>query len=285
MSLLFSIGEGIRGMGKARLAMTLSVSSMILTLLLLGSYLIFALNLNRWITDLREKVEIEVFMEPEARPTSLAQVKQALDKQPEIESVQYVSKEDAAKRFEEEFGQNIYDVLESNPLPPSFIVQLKEPYRSSKKIMELAAGWKNLPEVDEVVYQKMLLAALEDYIRWIQAGAVAAGLFITIISISPIYNTIRLTVYARKDMIYIMRLVGATERFIKRPFLVEGLIQGLIAAVFAILIVFYGVKIVKTFIYPYITMDDRIYVGMLLFAVSIGFVSAGLSVRKYLRIV
>jgi cell division transport system permease protein len=113
---------------------------------------------------------------------------------------------------------------------------------------------------------------------------IVIGLIITIIATGLIFNTIRLTIYARKDMINIMRLVGATESFIRKPFLVEGIVQGLIGAILSSLIIYYSLILIQKYIYPYLVYQPLIFAGLILFGIVIGFFSAYLSVGKYLRI-
>ena len=111
------------------------------------------------------------------------------------------------------------------------------------------------------------------------------GAFVVIIAFGLIFNTIRLTIYARKDMIHIMRLVGATEGFIKQPFIVEGIIQGVIGSVIASLIIYYSIQIIQANIYPYIVYHPFVFASLILFGMLIGLLSASMSVRKYLKII
>jgi cell division transport system permease protein len=103
------------------------------------------------------------------------------------------------------------------------------------------------------------------------------------IAIVLINNTIRLTIYGRRDIIQIMRLVGATEGFIRRPFIVEGVLQGVLGAGIATVFVYYFVKLLKILILPFIIYDIRIFAGLIIFGLIIGMISAYISVGKYLR--
>jgi len=284
MSLFFHIKEAIKGLTKARLATILSITSIMLTIILMAIFIIFSLNLNNWINSFREKIEMEVFLLPSVSENQINELSESLNKIPGIQTSQFISKKEAAKRFKDEFGQDIFDVLDFNPLPQSFIITLDDTARNLKSIDRISQNIKNITEVEEIVYQKFLLESIDKYITFILFGAFFIGLLITLIAIALIYNTIRLTIYARKDAIYIMRLVGATQGFIRTPFVIEGMLQGLIASSLACGVTYYLVKFVIHFIYPFLVFNNQVYIYLIGFGLIIGIVSASLSVAKFLKI-
>ena len=284
MSLFFHIKEGIKGLAKARLATVLSITSIMLTIILMAIFIIFSLNLNTWINSFREKIEMEVFLQPTVSENQINDLSEKLNAVPGIQTSQFISKEEAAKRFKDEFGQDIFDVLDFNPLPRSFIITLDDTARNLKSIESISSKIKNITEVEEIVYQKFLLESIDKYITFILFGAFFIGLLITLIAVALIYNTIRLTIYARKDAIYIMRLVGATQGFIRTPFVIEGMLQGFIASSLACGVTHYLVKFVIHFIYPFLIFNNQVYIYLIGFGLSIGIVSASLSVAKFLKI-
>lgn len=283
MSLFFHITEGIKGLTKARLATLLSITSIMSILILMALFILFTLNLNTWINSFREKIEMEVFLKPNVEDAQTNDISQRLDQIPGIQSTQYINKEAAAKRFEDEFGQNIFDVLDSNPLPLSFIITLEDTARNYYSIQKISERIKKISGVDEIVYQKILLESIDKYINFIVFGILFIGLIITIIAVALIYNTIRLTIYARRETIYIMRLVGATQSFIRMPFLIEGILQGLIASSLASIFVYYLVQFIIHFFYPFLVFSNQLFVYLISFGIIIGLFSAGLSVAKFLK--
>ena len=284
MSLFFHIKEAIKGLTKARLATILSITSIMLTIILLAIFIIFSLNLNTWINSFREKIEMEVFLQTTVSDNQISEISEKLNAVSGIQSSKYISKDEAAKRFKDEFGQDIFEVLDFNPLPRSFIITLDDTARNLKSIERISTKIKDITQVEEIVYQKFLLQSIDKYITFIMFGAFFIGIIITLIAVALIYNTIRLTIYARKDAIYIMRLVGATQGFIRTPFVIEGMLQGLIASSLACIITHYLVKIVIHLIYPFLIFDNQIYIYLIFFGLIIGIVSAGLSVAKFLKI-
>lgn len=283
MSLFFHITEGIKGLSKARLATLLSITSIMFTLILMALFIVFSLNLNSLINSFREKIEMEVFLGPTIEDNQTNEISERLNKIAGIKSTQYINKDAAAKRFEQEFGQNIYDVLDSNPLPLSYIITLEDSARNYESIQKISEKIKKINGVEEVVYQKFLLESIDKYINFIVFGVLFIGLLITIIAIALIYNTIRLTIYARRETIYIMRLVGATQSFIRMPFIIEGILQGLIASSFASVVVYYLVQFIIYFIYPFLVFSNQIFIYLISFGLIIGLLSASLSVAKFLK--
>ena len=283
MSLFFHITEGIKGLTKARLATLLSISSIMLTIILMALFIIFSLNLNTWINSFSEKIEMEVFLKITVSEEQIDELTEKLEQIPGILNTQFINKEEAAKRFKEEFGQDIFDVLDFNPLPLSFIITLEDRARNLNSIQKISGMIENITEVDEIVYQKFLLETIDKYINFIAIGVLFVGLIITVIAVVLIYNTIRLTIYARRDAIYIMRLVGATQAFIRTPFIIEGVLQGLIASSLASVIVYYLVQFVIHFIYPFLVFNNQIFIFLISFGLIIGLLSASLSVAKFLK--
>jgi cell division transport system permease protein len=285
MSFLFSINEGFKGFFKARLATTLSVSSIALTIFLTGLFVVFTINLQSWLGFLREKIEVELFVETGSTEKEIEELKNKITKLEAVREIEYISKDDAAQRFQEEFGQNIYDVLEFNPFPSSIVIHLNEGYLTPAAISKLKNQLELMTNVDEVFYKKPLLEKIDKYVQIVYILAILVGLVIIIIAIGLIFNTIRLTIYARKDMIHIMRLIGATEGFIRKPFLVEGILQGFLGGILASLAIYYSMKLIQIYIYPYIISNPLVFVGLILFSMIIGLFSAYLSVGKYIRII
>jgi len=283
MSLIFSISEGIKSMKKARLASTLSISSMSLTILLIGIFVIATLNISDFVGFIREKIEIELFVDVTAVKKDIEILRTGLENVRGIQSFRFISKEEAAERFRKEFGEDIHAVLNYNPLPASFIITLEKDHRTPAAAANLKSRLEKLPGVDEVVYQKPLLEKLDRYLNILIIGVLAVGIIIIIIASVLINNTVRLSMYARRDMIQIMRLVGATEGFIRRPFIVEGIVQGFLGAIIACIILYYSCRLIQTLLYANLTTTMPVFYSLVIFGILIGMISAYFSVNKYLR--
>ena len=283
MSILFSFSEGIKSMTKARLATMLSISSITLTIILIGVFTVFSINLHNWINQVRQKIEMEVFLDINIKSSQIKNIEQRLTAEEGIDSVNYISKKAAAIRFRREFGEDVLSLLEFNPFPASFTIYLADAYRSTAGAKKIKQKLGQYQYIDEVVYQEPLLLTIDRYINIIYVTLIIAAIIIIAIAIILINNTIRLTIYARRDIIQIMRLVGATERFVRRPFLIEGMLQGVIGSLIASFIIFYLIKIIKIFFLPHILFEPLIMAGLIVFGFFIGLISSYISVGKYMR--
>ena len=283
MSIFFSFSEGIKSMTKARLATMLSISSITLTIILIGIFTVFSINLNNWINQVRQKIEMEVFLDINIKSSQIKNIEQRLTAEEGIDSVNYISKKAAAIRFRREFGEDVLSLLEFNPFPASFTIYLADAYRSTAGAKKIKRKLGQYKYIDEVVYQEPLLLTIDRYINIIYVTLIIAAIIIIAIAIIIINNNIRLTIYARRDIIQIMRLVGATEGFVRRPFLIEGMLQGVIGSLIASFIIFYLIKIIKIFFLPHILFEPLIMAGLIVFGFFIGLISSYIAVGKYMR--
>jgi cell division transport system permease protein len=174
-------------------------------------------------------------------------------------------------------------VLDFNPLPPSCTVKIKEGYRNYTFVKKLSAKIAKINGVDEVKYQKEILSIIDRYITIVYAIAAGAGLILIIISIVLLYNTIRLTIYGRRDLIEIMKLVGATRKIIRRPFIVEGFIEGLMGASIASLFLYGAIFLIKRYLYPYTDSSIEVYAVLLVSGAVIGMIASSMSLAKHLK--
>lgn len=282
MSVWFSLKEGLSGFKRARLASFITISSVALALFLVGVFILFSTNINHWIDQKRAKMELEVFFENGLKNTKAKTLSTKVKKIKGVSNVKFISKEDAAKRFEKEFGRNIYEVLDSNPLPSSCIVNMKPNYQTSIAIRKVVQDINKLDGVAEVVYARELIALIDHYISWIFFILGLFGLILLLIAVILLYNTIRLTILARRDIIDIMSLVGATAGFIKRPFIIEGFLQGLIGALLASGLLYVSMYIIKRFLFSTLTIQPELYLILLLAGIVIGMLSSRLSLSRYL---
>lgn len=284
MNFWFTILEGFKGFKRARLSTIITISSTIFSLFLIAMFLLVSFNVDSWIGDLRSKLELEVFLERTLTRKETQKAYNRVKNITGIESARLISKEDAAKRFEAEFGKSIYDVLQSNPLPASIIIILKPNLRNAAGAAYIAKEAKKISGVEDVIYQKEIISLVDKYMNIVYGAGLATIVLLITITFILLYNTIRLTIFARRDIIEIMQLVGAKKSFIKRPFVIEGLLQGLIGSTLASALTYLSVKIIIRTIYPYLIVKNEIYLILILLGLLIGFFSSRISVGKHLEI-
>ncbi len=283
MSFWFTIREGFKGFSRARLSTTLTIISIFFSHYMIALFLMTSYNFERWVDDFRSRVELEVFLEPGTTDNEAQQLRRRMMRFKEVEKSRYISKKEAAARFEKEFGRNVFDVLQSNPLPTSIILNLKPAYRNASAIETLNGKLTSLNFVDEVVYPRRVITLLDRYMKIVYLAGAALLMLLLLITFVLIYNTIRLTIFARRDIIEIMQLVGAKRNFIKRPFIIEGLLQGLIGASLSMAAAWGSLHLAQKYILSSLTFKPAYLLLVLLSGLVIGYISAGFSVAKHLK--
>ncbi len=283
MSFFFTIKEGLKGLTRARLASFLTITTVVLSLFLIGFFVALFINVDYWVGQKRKNIEIEVFLEPIITNNQILKIKQKLNDLPGVSKVDFISKEQAAKRFKAEFGQDVQSVLGTNPLPPSFVIYLEPQFRNATSIRSISESIKKMEGVTDVVYPFRVLTLIDRYTTIIYLILGVLGLVLIAITVILIHNSIRLIIYARKEIIEIMKLVGATHAFIRRPFLVEGLFYGLVGGFLADALLYGLIHIIKSWIYHLVVFPIEVYVFLLALGLAVGFISSKISINKHLN--
>ncbi len=235
MNLKYIVKEGVAGIKRAKLAATTSIFSLFVAILLLGILTRIFYNVYTQAMGLKE-IEIEVFIfDMDERSTD--EVRNQIMKEELVESISYISKDSASAIAAKDLGAGVEDLIALNFFPASFKVQVNTD-SGADMVESLASRFQNIRGVDEVKYNAALLRVLESNLSVFSLMGAGIGILILLAAVILVYNTIRLTIYAKKDLIRAMKLVGATNKFIRSPFIVEGVIQGAIAGSLAILCVF-----------------------------------------------
>lgn len=236
MSLGYMIKEGAAGLSRARLAAFTSIFSLFLAVLLIGVLARIGFNAYEVGQMLRQQVEVEVYLQNIDTQTT-NELQQRIESERFVEELSYISRDSASRIFQQEFGMGGEALADLNFLPASFRLKMSDE-ASAAQVDSLVHVVADYNGVEEVQFNLALLELLEARTDQIALGGVAIGAFILFIAMILVFNTIRLTIYAKRDLIRAMKLVGATNGFIRRPFLVEGLLQGVIAGGFAALIIY-----------------------------------------------
>lgn len=213
-----------------------SVISISLVLLLVGVASMLLVNAKGVSDYFKENMQISVMMKQNVTDEAAMEYKEVLDGERYIKSTSFISKEQGQKELAVQLGEDFLDVFETSPIPVSIDVTLEADYVSSDSLEVVRAEIAESPLVEEVVYQRSLVDALNanlSRISLILSIFIALLLFISFVLIN---NTVRLSVYARRFTIHTMKLVGATRSFIRAPFLVQSVFQGLFASFLAIIV-------------------------------------------------
>lgn len=282
-NMFYSIIEGLKGLRRAKFSAFVAVSTIFFALVLIGIFGIMILNIQHIIQQIQSRMEMEVFIDNSLDNERIYELKRRIAGIPGVDSVYYVSKDEAAEIFKRQFGQDIFDILDDNPLPASFQIKLKSTARSKALVEKIASQLQQLEGVDEVLYRRDLIILLERYIRLFLIIILGVGLLLGGGAIFLVSNTIKLIIYSRLSVIEIMKLVGATRQFIRRPFLIEGIVQGLIGGLAAALFFYLVIKAVKLEITGLIFIDRNSYLALILLGIFLGFLGSVLALRKFLK--
>ena len=223
------------GYSKARLrssylTLVISVSLVLFLLGVLGLVLINARELSDY---LRESLSFSIMLDDEAKEPDIRMLQKDLDAKAYVKSTEYVSKDAAAIKMKKDLGEDFISFLGDNPLPPSIDVYLHAGFTSPDSVAKIEKYVRQYPFVKEVYYQESLLFLINENVRKISLFLLIISTFLFLIALTIINNTIRLSIYSRRFLIRTMQLVGATRSFIRRPFLIQSAIHGLLAALLA----------------------------------------------------
>lgn len=206
------------------------VISIALVLFLLGLLGLLVLNTQKVANYFKETVAVGIYFKDTAKEVEMKQLEKALSLAEYTKSIKFVSKEEAAEAHSEELGENFVEYLGENPLQNSIDLYLNADFVSAVKVDEIAAAIQSKDFVEEVTYDKPLISLLNDNIKKISLWVLIISGIFTFIAVLLINSSIRLSVYAKRFTIKTMQMVGATKRFIRRPFIWKSIKLGMIGA-------------------------------------------------------
>ncbi len=270
---------------EARITSTLSITLVLFILGIMALMGILAGNLSVYV---RENIGFSIILKDSVRDKQVTDLQKLLEEAEYVKAAQYISKEDALKEVMIELGENPEEVLGVNPLQASIEVRLKADYAHPDSITQIDTALRKNAFIDDILFQKDLIQSVNDNMRTIGLILFTLAIILMIISYVLISNTIRLTAYSRRFIIYTMKLVGATPSFIRRPFIISNIISGIIAAIIAILLLTGCVSyIVSEFdnFYTLITtpMLLSVYGIVLVLGIVLTAISAFFAVNRYIR--
>jgi cell division transport system permease protein len=265
-----------------------SVVSFTLVLFMLGLVGILVLNARKLSDYVRENVGISVYLNDDIREVDIFNLQKTLDSKIYVKETRYITREKAAEDFQKELGEDFVEFLGYNPLPSSIDVKLHADYANPDSFAVLEKEFRTYPQVADVAYQKDLIYAVNLNIRKISFAILLFSILLSLIALTLINNTIRLSVYSRRFIIRTMQLVGAHHYLIRRPFILTGVTQGFIAALLAIVMITGTLYFAEKQLEGLFSFQDFRILGLLflmIFVVGIllAWLSTLLSVNKYLN--
>ena len=280
--LLYSFKEAWAGFSKARLSTAITVFSVFFLILVLSVFVLLSFNVNHVVDVLRARHDLQLFISNAVSEKEMAALRAKIAAMEQVARVDFISRDDAAKEFRDVFGEDIFSLLEENPLPASFVVTLKEKFVGEETIRQFIKKLEAENGIDEVIYQRGAVDKLVRFSRISKNVGLIIFLLVLFGSLFMISNTLRLIIMARQPIIDTMRLVGATPSFIRRPFLIEGILQGVVGGLAAAGVLWSVLRIVE-WRWPGIVVAPReLFAGVLIAGFLFGFFGSLLAVKRYL---
>jgi cell division transport system permease protein len=269
-----------------------SVGVVAVSLLILGSSLLMVLNANHLATGLESSVEISIFVKDKASPAEVQALEGQIRALPDVASVEFVPKARALEEMKQNLGDK-KDILagleDKNPLPDTLRVKAA----NVELVAPLARQFEVLPQVDQVRYGQGVVEKLMALSRWVRTAGLITMALLGAAAIFLIATTIRLSVFARRREIEIMKFLGATNWFVRFPFLLEGMILGLCGSLLASLVIYFGyLSLVGNLQLSLPFMElitdrriiDPVLEGILLLGLLIGALGSMISMRRFLKV-
>lgn len=281
--------EALRTFRRTPLLSALSVASIGFSLFTIGLFGLVALNFRATLADMAERVEVVAFVLRGTPTEAVTAASQDIQAFPEVMEVRYVSVEQALARAREELVEfkDAYRDLETNPLPASLEILLRPAFRDAESAQRVAERVKAFGFVDDVRYGRDWVERLDKLRNMAGVVGLVIGLAFAIVAIVIIGVTIRITVLQRAGEIAIMRLVGATNRFIRGPFLLEGGIKGVMGGLLAILMCWVTFALFRTTTgalgASLVFFEPEHLFLMIVFGTGIGLLGSLLSIGRHLR--
>jgi len=258
-----------------------------IAVLLLGIYVTISINSIKLMKMIRDKVEIDAYLIDNFDESKANDLINKIKTIGGIKAVRYISKDEAAKIFAEDFGKDILDVFDYNPLPPSLKISLYDEYKTIDRIEKIKGELSNYTDITDVVYAQKNLEILERNSTSLVFLNLSLLIIITFASIFLVSNTIKLMISAKKNTIQLMKLIGASKETIRTPFLLEGFLQGFAGSLLAVIILqlflnyFYSTYTNNDFNFSII--DSTFLILMVVFGSLLGTFGSLFSVRRFLK--
>lgn len=280
---MLSVRTAIAAFRRAPLLSALSITTIAFSLFAFGLFGLVALNIRNALRQVEERVEVRAFITEGTSLEDIAKAQDEISKYPQVAHVELVSQEQALARAKTELGE-FKDVFDGEFLPASLDVKLKDGFRDPATVKKVAEEVRALPIVDDIRFGEEWISQLYRLRNIAGVAGAALGLAFAAVAVIIIGATIRMAVLARSKEISIMRLVGATDGFIRRPFLIEGSIKGVLGGVLALVLTYFAMRVLDQYLhFETAFFDRRIATLGVLFGALMGLLGSAVSVGRHLR--
>jgi cell division transport system permease protein len=286
---IYLFSEGIKNIWRHKMTALTAIISLSISLYIIGLLFLGEGNTYKILQYFRTKYKIEVFFNQEVGNEEAVGLIHKIKKIKGIRNVTIIEKEDAVRIFKDQFGENIVDVLGYNPLPVSAVVNLERNKKESINVEPIIKSIRNIKQINEIKYQGSLIRKIERNFKKISDRLPIISLSVTIIALLIIYNTIKLSIYSRKESIKTLELIGASRLFVKLPFIIEGVLLGLISVIIVIPSLIITVEAVNYLISNFSTFnitlgtDSSVFFKLILMTIFITFFGSYRASSSFLK--
>jgi cell division transport system permease protein len=284
---LFLLQESFRSLVRTKIPTIVSSLAIAVSLFIVSIAYCLYLSFQDLTIDFKDKYSIEVFFVENLNEEKAISEFENILLMDQIEGGNFINKDKAADIFRNEFDEDIVDILGENPLPLSAVYTISELARDYESIQNIISNIETLKSVDVVLYEKDAIIKFDKLVRNIMIFIFAISFFIILVVIFFVSNTILLVIYSKKEDIQTYRLLGATPSFIKLPYLLEGMIHGLIGSVISILLLMLLYNLLQYFLSSLLGIMNYDIISIVLLNVFLGmflgFLGSSKALSSYIR--
>jgi len=265
------------------------ILSIFLVLFLLGTLGLFVINSQKISDDFKQKIPMTVFFEKDVTSDNIKEFKDFIENKDYISSMSFVSKEQAAKQYQKDLGEDFIAYLGTNPLSDSYDIRLKANYVVLDSITKIVKDFELQNQVKNVVYDTVLVGLVNENIKKISFWVLIVSGFFCLISILLINSSLRLSIYSKRVIIKTMQMVGATKSFIRRPFIYTNIKLGIIGSVLAMVAMYFGLYYIDKIFPQFGFISDYqsiaiVFGGILLLGILITWFSTFFATQRFLNL-
>jgi cell division transport system permease protein len=270
-----------------------TIVTIAVAILISSAFALFFINANAIVNSWKKGIRIMVYLEPNASEIEIADIKSKIGDAKGVKNVRFISNTEALEQLKNQMKRqsSLLDDLQENPLPDAFEVRLTEDFQNRDKVEALAALLESLSQVDDVEYGQVWLGRFTNILDLFRLTGYAMGALFFVATVLIVANTIRLVLYSRREEVEIMRLVGATDGFIRAPFYIQGLIQGALGGIIGlgvlfILFIFISSNVDKSLtssLFEIRFLPMGAFFGILICSMFVGWMGCFLSLKQFLK--
>jgi len=274
---------------KLRSSYIITIISISLVLFMLGLMGLLILNAKKLSNYVKENISFSVILNDDVKEVDIRSIQKTLDATAFVKATEFVTKEEAAIKLQKDLGEDFIDFLGYNPLLSSIDVYLYADYANPDSLAGIEKKFTNFPQVKEVFYQKSLVHLINENVRKISFILLIFSGMLLFIAIGLINNTIRLSVYSNRFIINTMQLVGSSNGFIRKPFILKSMLHGLIGAIISIALLSGIIYMAQQEMNEIISFKDIdvlgiLFLGVVALGIFISIISTFFAINKYLRL-